>query len=223
MPFPLLALKALRENLGAKELCLHGTGWPKPQHFPAGKRESRGRFPSGLSRRGVNFGWGVWMRVWGGLAIGVSVLLSGCASFTHSTLVDCTREAALSRGAKDGAAGRKIHLQFTRACTSATRELAAAAYREGFESSRPKRKPGLTALKEIAEDEELADSESLLPLPSPMRAPSAISWVCEVEASSKVFTGVGITQTQALGSARANCGSHFQASYCTKSDCRQNM
>jgi hypothetical protein len=161
------------------------------------------------------------MRVWGGVAIGISVLLSGCAGITHSTLADCTREVALSRGMKDGAAGRKTYLQFTRSCTPATRDLAVAAYREGFELSRPKRKAGVTAQKEEVEDEEQAESELLLP--SPVRAPSAISWVCEVEASSKVFTGVGVTQTQALGSARAHCGSHFQASYCTKSDCRQTL
>ena len=169
------------------------------------------------------------MGVRGGLTIGVIALLSGCAGTMHSTHVECTREAALSRGLKDGAAGHKTHLEFARACTSATRELAVAAYHEGFESSRPKRKPGLSAAKDntgaddLASDSDSEDAPALLQLPSPVRAPSAISWVCEVEASSKVFTGVGGTQGEALGSARANCGSHFQASYCTKSDCRQNM
>lgn len=60
-------------------------------------------------------------------------------------------------------------------------------------------------------------------LPRLDRDPAAAGWVCEVEARSKVFTGAGGTREEALGSARASCGSHFQASYCTKADCKQSL
>lgn len=168
-----------------------------------------------------------------GMAICVVVLLTSCAGARHSVQIECTREAALARGQADGAAGHKSHLSFTHSCTPETRELAVAAYKEGFQSARPKRKAALSAAREEADTAEVAELEdensdtqlALEPLPSPAaaRSPSALSWVCEVEASSKIFTGVGGTQTEALGSARANCGSHFQSSYCTKSDCRQAM
>jgi hypothetical protein len=45
-------------------------------------------------------------------------------------------------------------------------------------------------------------------------------WVCEVEASSKIFTGVGSSRDEAFRSARDTCAFHFQTSYCTRAECK---
>jgi hypothetical protein len=34
---------------------------------------------------------------------------------------------------------------------------------------------------------------------------------------------VGASREEALGSARSSCGSHLQASYCSKADCKQSL
>ncbi|HEY8279459.1 MAG TPA: hypothetical protein VIH99_07550 [Bdellovibrionota bacterium] len=96
-------------------------------------------------------------------------------------------------------------------CTPSTRAPAIAAYHEGFESGRSRRE------KEKAEVGEGPHTDAR------ERKPATLPWVCEVEASSKVFTGVGNTRDQALGSAMENCGSHFQASYCAEAECKQNL
>lgn len=46
------------------------------------------------------------------------------------------------------------------------------------------------------------------------------AWVCEVESSSKVFTGVGSTRDEASVQARGSCSSHFQARSCAKAECK---
>ncbi len=56
-----------------------------------------------------------------------------------------------------------------------------------------------------------------------LRELAAQAWVCEVEANSKIFTGVGASQQAAVHSAQSTCGSHFQASYCHHAECRQNL
>lgn len=74
------------------------------------------------------------------------------------------------------------------------------AYREGFESKR-KRRPAAFARK----------------------MPQAPGWVCEVEASTKVFTGVGASAEEATLSAQASCGTHFQSSSCTQTECTRSL
>jgi hypothetical protein len=179
------------------------------------------------------------MKVSGKIAwkiIACALLVSGCAATHPSALVDCPRDPALARGVRDGASGHRASTGFLHFCTPESRAAALSAYREGFAQSHPKVKkaslaPADANAKEDAEDSDdetagvAADPATApaLPLTPPVREPSAISWVCEVEANSRVFTGVGQSQDEAVRSARETCGSHFQASYCTKADCKQNM
>jgi hypothetical protein len=160
---------------------------------------------------------GTWM-VWAFLA-------TGCATSPTIPLVDCARDAALARGVKDGAGGRKASLSFLQTCTAETRVSAKAAYREGYASARPKKKEAaIEPIEEIEDDGADVATDTPAPPVTPVREPSAaVSWVCEIEANSRVFTGAGLSRDEALGAARATCGSHFQASYCTKADCKQNL
>lgn len=171
-----------------------------------------------LSRRG--FAWyffcvGGFMRfAWiGALSV---VLLTGCAITRHSATNPCSREGSLARGQKDAAMGRSQETVFLKTCSQELRPSAQAAYREGFEAARAKR-----ALS--GKDEEMLTEIDGIPVLDSSRAPASPSWVCEVEANSKVFTGVGVSREEATGSAKASCGSHMQASYCEKADCKQNM
>lgn len=166
------------------------------------------------------------------LAGALSGVLFGCAGVRHVTQAECPTEMAHARGLKDGGAGKKANISFLRSCTAETRALAVAAYREGYAFTRAKHKVGKedSALEvaDVADEEEDSagteeEASAPLTMPTPVREPSAVSWVCEVEAESKIFTGIGSTRDEAFASARSTCGSHFQASYCTKADCRQNM
>jgi ribosomal protein L16/L10AE len=49
------------------------------------------------------------------------------------------------------------------------------------------------------------------------------AWVCEVEASQKIFTGMGVSQEEASKAAHTTCASHLQASYCRKTECKENL
>ena len=172
----------------------------------------------------------------------VALLLSGCAASQLEISPRCYSEEAFSAGARDGAEGKKASFAFARQCPLDLRKEAIGAYRRGFEANRPRKKTVKLQKdeKEEKEDLEISDAEveleenspaqagepvSMPPtaVPLPVRDPNGLSWVCEVEASSKIFTGVGVTKDEALGSAKANCGAHFQASYCTKADCKQNL
>ena len=73
------------------------------------------------------------------------------------------------------------------------------AYRAGFES-RKKRKPSSVA-----------------------RMPVFPAWVCEVEASAKIFTGVGASAEEASRAAQKNCSTHFQASSCQQTECSRSL
>lgn len=55
------------------------------------------------------------------------------------------------------------------------------------------------------------------------RIQSIPAWVCEVESSSKVFTGVGSSEKEAAVSAQKSCGTHFQAKECTNTECRSTL
>lgn len=84
---------------------------------------------------------------------------------------------------------------FSSACDGA----AERAYRAGFES-RKKRKPSSVA-----------------------RMPVFPAWVCEVEASTKIFTGVGASAEEASRAAQKNCSTHFQASSCQQTECSRGL
>ena len=163
-------------------------------------------------------------------------LLASCAAMRPSTLQNCSREAALAHGVKEGASSHKADLSFLPSCSPESRGAALAAYREGFKSGRSsrireKREPSAQETAEEGEEQSSGEAEAPLDaatmagllLPGSLKEVAAVSWVCEVEAESKVFTGVGVTRDEALGSARATCGSHIQASNCTKADCKQNL
>lgn len=74
---------------------------------------------------------------------------------------------------------------------------AAWAYRAGYDS-RKKRQPS-------------------------SRNPAFPAWVCEVEASAKVFTGVGASADEASRAAQKTCSTHFQASSCLQTECTRSL
>lgn len=77
---------------------------------------------------------------------------------------------------------------------------AESAYREGFESRRKRRPASLTR-----------------------RMPIVAGWVCEVEASSKIFTGVGSSAEEASRSAQATCSTHSQSDSCSQTECSRSL
>lgn len=90
---------------------------------------------------------------------------------------------------------------FTRLCPNPGGAL--AQYRQGYSAGRER----LQAATRVA----------TVRMPQAVKEPS---WVCEVESSSKIFTGVGISETEAAGAARSTCSSHFQARSCERAECR---
>lgn len=117
------------------------------------------------------------------------------------------------RGTRDGAAARQPQdLLFLDDCASGSSAAATQAYRDSFASARAKRM------------RELADAEAAAKAAAEAKARGAgAAWMCEVEASSKIFTGTGRSREEALGSARSTCGSHVEASYCSKAECKKTM
>lgn len=139
--------------------------------------------------------------------------LYSCAAQNVDLIPECSREAGLSRGARDAKAGRASDTGFLENCLPENRAAGIAAYREAFEAA--------AKTKRVKEDAESAiTTAASLP---PSRKPAAQSWVCEVEANSKIFTGSGASKAEALGAAKSTCVSHFQPSYCNESECKQNL
>ena len=145
-------------------------------------------------------------RLW---AIAALLAFSSCASLQKQIAADCLPESGFSRGAKDSEEGLPLNFGFAQTCPSGSRAEVMAAYRDGY-NTQPESAKALEAVPGEA-------------TPSVLNPVKPSSWVCEVEANSKVFTGIGSTREEALGSARTNCGSHVQANYCTKADCKQNL
>lgn len=152
-----------------------------------------------------------------------ALFLAGCANNRPIAVEKCNRENSFTLGMRDGTSGRTPSYVFLNDCPPASRSSALSAYQEGFNAGRSRVK----ALKISPEQERFEENGANLrvgPLPAePVRQPSNLSWVCEVEANSKIFTGVGLSREEALGSARATCGSHFEASYCEKADCKESL
>jgi hypothetical protein len=105
----------------------------------------------------------------------------------------CGEKASFARGVKDAETGAA----FMPLCKGSGER----AYREGFESHRTKRRPGSVS----------------------RRLPIFPAWVCEVEASLKVFTGVGASVEEATRSAQETCSTHFQASNCQQTECSRSL
>lgn len=152
------------------------------------------------------------MKKIGLIALGLS--LSACATAprpaTPVISAFCSKDASRERGFSDARDGTARDTAFLRLCASGERDAYLRAYRDGYEAGRRK-------AHEVARPE----LNNSVPLPSLGRNLASPEWVCEVEASAKIFTGVGPTRSDADRSARETCGAHFQASYCSQSDCRQ--
>jgi hypothetical protein len=154
--------------------------------------------------------------LWVGAACAV---LYSCALQHQVVVRDCARDQSYARGAREASQGRALDLGFSHSCSPASRVDAIAAYRDGYDSVKP-HPAEETASAELATGE---NAPASVEASAVLRGPAATAWVCEVEANSKIFTGVGATRDEALGSAKSTCGSHFQASYCNKSDCKQSL
>ncbi len=151
------------------------------------------------------------MKKIGLIALGLS--LSACAGAPRpaAPLVSsfCSKDASRERGFSDAADGTTRDTAFLRLCAAPERDAFLRAYREGYDAGR--RNAHEVARPELKDPPALNLSRNL----------ASPDWVCEVEASAKIFTGVGSTRADADRSARETCGAHFQASYCTQTDCRQ--
>lgn len=152
-------------------------------------------------------------KVWWAIAL-CTLVVSGCARMRANSTT-CTRDAAYMQGTRDASAGSSKEDEFQISCTVSTKDIARKAYREGFNATRAKHRAKNKTSEFDAE-------EALLDLPE-TRTPAGEEWICEVEASSKIFTGMGGNRDEALKSARSSCGSHLQASSCEKADCKKSL
>lgn len=121
----------------------------------------------------------------------------------------CGKEISRRRGTDDGAHGRPRDMAFVNLCPAKLKSAVAHSYREGFEGAKRNRR------QEIVRQELAA-----VPL---VRLPASPTWACEVEAASKVFTGVGSSMGEAAGAAKDACGAHFQAHACAQTECSQSL
>ena len=128
----------------------------------------------------------------------------------------CENQRAFRLGVEDGEEGQQRQLPLLKDCEESDRPALMKRYRNGFElgGARAKSKRKSSELPvPMLESKSKKDMDQTPP-----------SWICEVEASSKVFTGVGQSEVGALKAARDNCGAHFQAKECSEfSECRQSL
>jgi hypothetical protein len=134
-------------------------------------------------------------------AIIFSVFFASCATapVRVSQSENCDAKKSYAKGKKDADMGMLPSTFLFRSCDSEQRKLALKAYKRGYEA-----RSETPALEEPENREENA-------------------WVCEIEANAKVFTGVGISQEEAIQSARKTCGSHMQSSSCGSTECRKTL
>ena len=138
--------------------------------------------------------------------------LSACASLPQGEPQFCEAEQSFARGQRDAQQGNAASTAFTRLCSEESMPSALRRYREGYGAVRAaQRQKALVAV----EEQELARHLQSVP--------ASPAWVCEVEASAKVFTGVGGSLEEATRSAKDTCGAHFQSSSCTHTECKQNL
>lgn len=165
----------------------------------------------------------------GWIAAASLLLAFGCASTRQKAAPVCNEYGAYARGQRDGLASRNLEMSYLNSCPLMIREVLRASYRSGFEVSRAAVKRNRDLEKQLPAEEEMEEEASVQPTAeelarlAPARDPASPSWICEVEASSKIFTGMGITREEALSSARSSCGSHLQASSCQNADCKQSL
>jgi hypothetical protein len=124
----------------------------------------------------------------------------------------CGKDASRRRGADDAAEGRGRDSAYLRLCPPTERDAFLRAYREGFE-----------AAKKLKHREVEVARPEVLTTPAIARLPASPTWACEVEAASRVFTGVGMSEGEAAVAAKDACGAHFQTSSCGQTDCKKTL
>ncbi len=132
-------------------------------------------------------------------------VISSCAAQPTSISVTpsiCDETKSLQKGKREAEAGQLPSLAAFKSCPAKEREAYHRAYRKGYESVKGNKED--TAAEKISLD-------------------AASSWVCEIEANSKVFTGVGFSQEEAMQSAKKTCGAHMQSSSCGSTECRTSL
>jgi len=145
--------------------------------------------------------------------IGVVALvfaLSSCATVRQPQAISCDGKQSYQEGFSDGERSQSLRRDFGEHCTAESKPLAVKRYREGFAEGRGKLKP------EPAQVTKERPNRVIQTIPSD-------AWICEVEASSKIFTGVGHSLAEARISAQNSCGAHFRASSCQQSECKQSL
>ena len=131
--------------------------------------------------------------------------LSGCAVVRPlQTSSFCSPEEAARLGQSDGTEGKIQESLFSR-CVEKEKNQLLSIYRSAYENARPR--------KLVEKD-----------ISTALRVPASKKWLCELEASRRVFTGGGESKDKASEVARTACGSHLEASSCNnQADCRQEM
>ena len=150
----------------------------------------------------------------GALVLATSLLFSCVTTPVAELPAQCDPQKAFRRGVEDGESKPTLDAKFFQTCPDEQLSVIKKRYRNGYvlgkARAKARQKPGKAAKTTPSE---MMAKES-----------SAPSWVCEVEASSKVFTGVGQSEAEALKGARDTCGAHFQAKECSENlDCRQSL
>jgi hypothetical protein len=136
-----------------------------------------------------------------------TVFLFACASERAVTTSDCEQSKAFERGWRAAKEHSSPDLSFSILCPSELSARLESSYRDGFDS--------------YIEKKDLEAKRKQLKRSAAARAHSL--WICEVEGSEKIFTGVGVNVAEATSAARASCNSHLRASDCHKADCKKNM
>ncbi len=146
--------------------------------------------------------------------IGKALCVMGIVGFTSCASLGptvskspsfCEEKKSYARGKRDAENGLMPAVAIYKSCNSEEKAAATQAYKRGFES--------------VAAETSLSSSEKEIKNSTP--TPNA--WVCEIEANSKVFTGVGNSQEEAIRSAQNTCGAHLQSSSCGESECRSSL
>lgn len=129
-----------------------------------------------------------------------------CAAWRTQPRPECAEAHAFQRGVSDATTGGALGL--VESCPESDRARLQKSYRAGYESIQAHRLAERRAIAAV----ERTTTETAKP-----------TWVCEVEASQKIFTGVGQSHDEAMRSARSNCGAHFQASSCQQAECSKKL
>jgi hypothetical protein len=150
----------------------------------------------------------------GALGLVCATLFSCVTAPVAELPAHCDPQKAFRRGVEDGEANTTLDAKFFQSCPDDQLPVIKKRYRNGYVLGKARAK----ARQKNGKATKAAPNEAVA------KESSAPSWVCEVEASSKVFTGVGQSEAEALKGAQDTCGAHFQAKECSENlDCRQSL